>query len=159
MNESRDSLQGNNINEKLESLNLNSNNNNSHKKEDSTNNAHDKAYKYLESLEKKYPHDLDNMYEKTRSLMEIVREEADFNTGLKKAIEEYKILKNNDKESFILIQFLETFYEGFTTDQIYYTKEMHETNFHIAFELAKSALGDQHQLLGDIYSVNSNDIA
>jgi len=118
--------------------------------------SHEKAQKYLESLEQE--NQLDDAYNKTRDLMQIVNNAPSFYDGFKNAIEKYKTIKQSDNKSFILIQFLETFYEGLTIDETYYTKEMHEANFNTAVELARSVSDDQNQLLGQIYSTDSFDI-
>lgn len=92
-------------------------------------------------------------------MMEQVRKAPNFSTGLKKAIEEYKIITSSiddqDKNKFILIQFLEEFYQGFTTDDSYYTSAVHENNFKEALYLAYDIVGN-HELLENIYNVDTN---
>lgn len=115
-------------------------------------NVHDKAYDYLESLEKKYSQELDNLYEKAGSLMDIFREAPNFDIGLKKAIEQYKIIKGEDKENFILIQFLEDFYGRYAIFDNYHTPEVHENDFKSALSLAYAI--DHQELLGEIYNIS-----
>jgi hypothetical protein len=113
-------------------------------------NAHDKAYNYLESLEKKYSNDLDKIYDYAGQMMDAVREAGSFSEGLKEAINKYKAeIKSQDKENFILVQFLEEFYGG-TVLVGNYNQEVHERNFKDALLLADSAIDDA-QFLGDIY--------
>lgn len=114
-------------------------------------NIHDKAYEYLESLEEKYSSELSDMYAKVRPLMEEVRDASNFSIGLKNAVEHYKSnLAKDDKESFMLIQFLEEFYEGFTIDR-YYTQEDRESNFKQVLSLVYNINED---LIGNIYDIH-----
>jgi hypothetical protein len=114
--------------------------------------SHEKACEYLERLEQQYPNELDCIYKKAGSLIEIVGRAPDFETGLKKAIEKYKTIKEEDKESFILIQFLEIFYEKYTIFDNYHTLEVHNSNFKEALSLALDVV-DDNVLLGNIYNI------
>ena len=118
--------------------------------------VHDKAYKYLESLEEKYSEELDSLYEKTDSLMAIFINALPFSTCLKKAIEEYKTIEIQDKENFILVQFLEVFYEKYAIFDKYHTCEAHENDFKYALSLAYETI-DNKELLGNIYNISDHD--
>ena len=117
-------------------------------------NVHDRAYKYLEGLEVKYANELDSMYAQTGKLIDIVRKSPSFHDGIKNAIEEYQCVKSEDKGNFILVQFLEEFYERYIAfiDEDY-TSVMHENNFKEALSLSYSA-GDQ-KLLGELYDIHN----
>ena len=110
-------------------------------------NAHERAYDYSEKLENRYSDKLENFYKKIGSLLEIVGRTRGYHEGLKKAIEYYKIIINEDEESFILINFLEIFYEKYT----FFTEEMHENIFKFALSLACENLPSR-ELLMNIYS-------
>ena len=62
-----------------------------------TEDIHYKAYNYLESLKEKYSKDLDILYEKAGSLMDIFLESSSFDAGIKKAREQYKIIQDSGK--------------------------------------------------------------
>ena len=115
-------------------------------------NPHDRAYKHLESLEQRYADALDSMYKNVGSLIKIVGYAPDFHAGLESAVEKYKLIKDEDKESFILIQFLEEFYERYAIFDQYHTVDVHEHNFKDALSLAYNAI-DNHELLGNIYDI------
>jgi hypothetical protein len=116
--------------------------------------AHDKAYDYLESLEKKYSKEIvSNMYSSANILIEKLYEASDFTVGFQQAIKEYKLLKDKDNDGFILIQFLEDFYGRFTINE-YYTQEMHDNNFKHASSLAHEI---NQELIGEIYGIHCNE--
>ena len=116
---------------------------------ESLENVHDKAYNYLESLEKKYSKEVvNNMYDIANLLIKKLYEAPDFINGFQEAFKEYKLLKDQDSSDFILVQFLEDFYGRFTINE-YYTQEMHDNNFKLALSLAEGV--DSQNLLGDIY--------
>jgi hypothetical protein len=121
---------------------------------ESLENVHDKAYNYLESLEKKYSKEIiSNMYSNANLLIEKLYEAPDFTVGFQEAIKEYRLLKDKDNDSFILIQFLEDFYGRFTMNE-YYTQEMHENNFKYGSSLAHEV---NQELIGEIYGIHGNE--
>jgi hypothetical protein len=75
-----------------------------------------------------------------------------FDIGFKKAIEQYRIIQDEDKENFILIQFLEIFYGQYSNFNKYYTPEMHENHFKNVLSLAYNTI-DNNKLLGEIYDI------
>jgi hypothetical protein len=118
-------------------------------------NVHDKAYYYLESLEKKYAKELDSLYEKTGLLLDAYKNGRNMDNGFKKAIEQYKLIKDQDKEYFILIQFLEDFYGRYAIFDKYHTPQVHENDFKSVLSLAYNAL-DNNEILEKIYNISES---
>jgi hypothetical protein len=84
--------------------------------------------------------------------MDIFEDAPSFKTGLENAIEHYKVIKYEDRENFILIQFIEDFYGRYSLFDKYHTKEKHENDFKFAVYLAFLA-SDNQNLFRDIYNI------
>lgn len=115
---------------------------------------HARAYSYIDWLATKYPSDEDRMYELVNEMMCPVGDADTFSEGLDQAIAiKYSELKSQDKDSYLLILFLEVFYETYALKLLNYPMEKHEETFKYALSLALKVT-ENPNILRTIYLID-----
>ena len=139
-----------------EKLPKKSNKKNKKKKKNSEKKLHETIYNHLKKLRAKYRKDLESIYDCVEEMLNIVASSSgDFREGFKKALlERYVQMKAQDRESLMLLQFLEEYYEGSLLLPQSYTREMLEEDFEYALSLALQVT-DQPSFFAQIYQIDA----
>ena len=126
------------------------------KKVDSSKYDHDKAYSVLEELEEKIG-SLDDLYKRSSELVKLIDDADNYNNGFSKAILQYKQISfnNENEQKFLLLQFLEEFYEKYAIFDSSHTQNQHDLVFH---DLVNMSYLEYPLLLGDIIGENHHNV-
>lgn len=114
---------------------------------------HEKALDFLtktaEALKKQDSSSVENVYNKVDNLMNMLCESPNFKAGFDKAINLYKSEIQDNNKDFVLIQFLEDFWERFIPDDCY-TEDMRNSDFNYALSLSAEV---NAELIGDLCQI------
>jgi hypothetical protein len=119
--------------------------------------VHKKVDSYLNKIQKNNINIMSKLINKIEKLMDTFRGTHGTMKGVKNAIDHYQKMKNSDKDYFLLICYLEIFYELDFSSCHDYPIEEHDNNFRIALSYAYDFLDKNgKKVMKELYCTKSD---